>query len=302
MLIDFFQHLRECGLKPSTREFLTLLEALRAGLCPPTVEDFYYLARTSLIKDETQYDRFDLAFGAYFEGVQSLVDLKTAIPEDWLRRMIESSLTPEERAKLSALDWQTLMDSLRKRLEEQQSRHQGGNKWIGTGGTSPFGAYGDNPAGIRIGQDRSRQRSAVKVWDERSFRDYDDTVEFNTRNIKIALRRLRRFAREGAAEELDLPQTLEDPGRNAGLLSIRLRPERRNAVKVLLLLDVGGSMDDHIGEVEALFSAARSEFRHLVSFYFPIACTTTSGARTRVARANASPPSVCCIATTPTIA
>ncbi len=268
MLLDFFYHLRERGLSPSTREFLTLLEALKAGVIGPSVEDFYFLARSTLVKDETQFDRFDAAFGEYFNGVAALVDLKTAIPEDWLRRMIEKALLPEERAKLSALGWDELMETLRKRLEEQQARHQGGNKWIGTGGTSPFGAYGDNPAGIRIGQDRSRQRSAVKVWDERRFRDYDDTVEFNTRNIKVALRRLRRFAREGAAEELDLPHTLEETGKNAGMLSIQMRPERRNAVKVLLLLDVGGSMDDHVEAVEALFSAAKSEFKRLEHFYF----------------------------------
>lgn len=268
MLLDFFYHLRHRGLAPSTREFLTLLEALKAGVIGPSVEDFYHLARATLVKDESKFDRFDAAFGEYFNGVAALVDLTTAIPEDWLRRMIEKTLSPEERAKLSALGWDELMETLRKRLEEQQARHQGGNKWIGTGGTSPFGAYGDNPAGIRIGQDRSRQRSAVKVWDERQFRDYDDTVEFNTRNIKVALRRLRRFAREGALEELDLPHTLEATGKNAGMLSIQMRPERRNAVKVLLLLDIGGSMDDHVEAVEALFSAAKSEFKRLEHFYF----------------------------------
>jgi uncharacterized protein with von Willebrand factor type A (vWA) domain len=268
VLLDFFYHLRARGLAPSTREFLTLLEALRAGVIGPSVEDFYHLARTTLVKDESKFDRFDAAFGEYFNGVAALVDLKSAIPEEWLRRMVEKTLSPEERAKLSALGWEELMETLRKRLEEQQGRHQGGNKWIGTGGTSPFGAYGDNPAGIRIGQDRSRQRSAVKVWDERQFRDYDDTVEFNTRNIKVALRRLRRFAREGAAEELDLPHTLEETGKNAGMLSIQMRPERRNAVKVLLLLDIGGSMDDHVEAVEALFSAAKSEFKRLEHFYF----------------------------------
>ncbi len=268
MLLDFFYHLRHRGLTPSTREFLTLLEALKAGVIGPSVEDFYHLARATLVKDESKFDRFDAAFGEYFNGVAALVDLTTAIPEDWLRRLIEKTLSPEERANLSALGWDELMETLRKRLEEQQARHQGGNKWIGTGGTSPFGAYGDNPAGIRIGQDRSRQRSAVKVWDERQFRDYDDTVEFNTRNIKVALRRLRRFAREGAAEELDLPHTLEETGKNAGMLSIQMRPERRNAVKVLLLLDIGGSMDDHVEAVEALFSAAKSEFKRLEHFYF----------------------------------
>ncbi|MGL5004960.1 MAG: vWA domain-containing protein, partial [Casimicrobium sp.] len=200
--------------------------------------------------------------------VSELVDLKTAIPEDWLKKIVEKMLSPEERAKLEAMDFETLMETLKKRLEEQQGRHQGGNKWIGTGGTSPFGAYGDNPAGIRIGQKESRMRSAVKVWDERQFRDYDDNVDFNTRNINVALRRLRRFAREGAVDELDLPHTLEETGKNAGMLSIQMRPERRNAVKVLLLLDIGGSMDDHIEQVEALFSAAKSEFKRLEHFYF----------------------------------
>jgi len=268
VLIEFFYHLRERGLSSSTREFLTLLEALRAGVIGTNVDDFYHLARATLVKDETQFDRFDLAFAEYFRGAARLIDLQTAIPEDWLRAVLEKTLSPEERHKLAALDWETLMQTLRERLAEQKARHEGGQRWIGTGGTSPFGAYGDNPTGIRIGQDRSRQRSAVKVWDERQFRDYDDTVEVNTRNIKVALRRLRRFAREGSEEELDLPHTLEDTGRNAGVLTIRMRPERRNAVKVLLLLDVGGSMDEHIEQVEALFSATKSEFKRLEHFYF----------------------------------
>jgi uncharacterized protein with von Willebrand factor type A (vWA) domain len=252
MLLDFFYHLRHRGVKPSTREFLTLLEALKEDVISPSIDDFYYLSKATLVKDETKFDRFDFAFAEYFKGVSELVDLKTAIPDEWLRKVVEKMLTPEEREK----------------LKEQQGRHQGGNKWIGTGGTSPFGAYGENPAGIRIGQDKSRNRTAVKVWDERQFRDYDDNVDFNTRNIKVALRRLRRFAREGAVDELDLPHTLEETGKNAGMLSIQMRPERRNAVKVLLLLDIGGSMDDHVEQVEALFSAAKMEFKRLEHFYF----------------------------------
>ena len=200
MLLDFFYHLRHRGVKPSTREFLTLLEALKEDVISPSIDDFYYLSKATLVKDETKFDRFDFAFAEYFKGVSELVDLKTAIPDEWLRKVVEKMLTPEEREKLKALDWNELMETLKKRLEEQQGRHQGGNKWIGTGGTSPFGAYGENPAGIRIGQDKSRNRTAVKVWDERQFRDYDDNVDFNTRNIKVALRRLRRFAREGAVD------------------------------------------------------------------------------------------------------
>ena len=268
MLLDFFYHLRHRGLKPSTREFLTLLEALKADVISPSIDDFYFLSKATLVKDESKFDRYDFAFAEYFKGVSDLVDLKTAIPEDWLKKIVEKMLTPEEREKLKAMDWNELMETLKKRLEEQKERHQGGSKWIGTGGTSPFGAYGENPAGIRIGQDKSRNRSAVKVWDERQFRDYDDNVDFNTRNVKVALRRLRKFAREGAVDELDLPHTLEETGKNAGMLSIQMRPERRNAVKVLLLLDIGGSMDDHVEQVEALFSAAKTEFKRLEHFYF----------------------------------
>jgi uncharacterized protein len=269
MLTDFFFHLRHRGLPISTREYLTLLEALKAGVIGPSIDEFYHLSRTTLVKDEAKFDRFDAAFGEYFKGVLAKVpDLARALPEDWLKKLIEKTLTPEEKSKLDAMDWETLMETLKKRLEEQEKRHQGGSKWIGTGGTSPFGAFGDNPAGIRIGQDRSRQRSAVKVWDQRTYRDYDDNVELNTRTIKVALRRLRKFARTGAAEELDIDGTLTDTVRDGGVLNIRMQPERRNAIKVVLLLDVGGSMDDHIRVVEELFSAAKSEFKYLKHYYF----------------------------------
>jgi hypothetical protein len=269
MLTDFFYHLRLRGLPVSTREYLTLLAALNAGVIGPSIDEFYYLSRTTLVKDETKFDRFDFAFAEYFKGVTAKVpDLARALPEDWLRKLAEKTLSPEDRAKLQALDWQTLMETLKQRLQEQEKRHQGGSKWIGTGGTSPFGAYGDNPAGIRIGQVGSRQRSAVKVWDQRAYRDYDDNIEVNTRTMKIALRRLRKFARTGALDELDIDGTIDDTVHDGGVLNIRMRPERRNAIKVLLLLDVGGSMDDHIRAVEELFSAAKSEFKYLKHYYF----------------------------------
>ncbi|MEN9558832.1 MAG: hypothetical protein RLZZ502_43 [Pseudomonadota bacterium] len=269
VFIDFFYHLKSRGLPVSTREYLTLLEAVKAGVIGSSVDEFYSLSKTALVKDETRFDRFDQAFSEYFSGVAAVpIELLSSLPEEWLRRVLEKNLSPEELKKLEALDWQTLMDTLKQRLEEQKERHQGGNKWIGTGGTSPFGAYGVNPAGVRIGQAASRNRSAVKVWDQRAFRDYDSEQMINARTIKIALRRLRRFARTGALDELDMDGTLRDTARDAGLLNIVMRPERRNAVKVLLLLDVGGSMDDHIREVEEMFSAVKSEFKHLVHFYF----------------------------------
>ncbi len=269
MLIDFFLHLKAAKLPVSTREFLTLLEALEQNVIANSIDDFYFLARTCLIKDEALYDRFNLAFGAYFHGVEGVFDIAAMIPEEWIRKAIEGTLSEEEKARVQALGgWDKLMQTLQRRLEEQRGRHQGGAKWIGTAGTSPFGAYGYNPEGIRIGQEGGRSRSAVKVWDERSFRNLDDSVELNTRNVKIALRRLRRFAREGVPEELDLEATIEGTARNAGWLDLRLIPERRNRVKVLLFLDVGGSMDPHIPVCEELFSAARSEFRHLEYFYF----------------------------------
>ena len=270
MLIRFFFMLREGGVKVSITEFLTLLEVLKQRLAAYSVDEFYYLSRACLVKDEALYDRFDRVFGAHFKGIQQLFgDEVTTIPEEWLRKQLERSLSEEEKAQIQALGgWEKLMETLRQRLAEQDKRHQGGSKWIGTAGTSPFGAYGYNPEGIRIGQEGGRNRRAVKVWDRREFRNLDDSVELGTRNLKVALRRLRRFAREGAADELDLHDTIESTARNAGLLDIRMVPERHNAVKVLLFLDVGGSMDDHVRVCEELFSAARSEFKRLKYFYF----------------------------------
>jgi len=269
MLIGFFLHLKAARLPVSTREFLTLLEALAARVVSLSLDDFYYLARTTLIKDEAQFDRYDLAFAMYFKGVESIFDLRVGIPEEWLRKEFERLLSDEDKAKVEALGgWDKLMETLKKRLEEQKGRHAGGRKWIGTGGTSPFGAYGYNPEGIRIGQESGGNRSAVKVWDERTFRNLDGDVELNTRNIKVALRRLRRFAREGLPEELDMDGTIAGTARNAGYLDLHLVPERRNRVKVLLFLDVGGSMDPHVRVCEELFSATKTEFRHLEYFYF----------------------------------
>ena len=269
MLIGFFLHLKSARLPVSTREFLTLLEALEARVVSLSLDDFYHLARASLIKDEALYDRYDLAFATYFKGVEAIFDIRAEIPEEWLRKEFEKLLSAEDKAKIEALGgWDKLMETFRKRLEEQKGRHAGGRKWIGTGGTSPFGAYGYNPEGIRVGQVGSGNRSAVKVWDERSFRNLDGDVELNTRNIKVALRRLRRFAREGVPEELDIDGTIEGTAKNAGYLDLHLVPERRNRVKVLLFLDVGGSMDPHVTLCEELFSATKTEFRHLEYFYF----------------------------------
>jgi len=270
MLIPFFFLLRDGGLKTSITELLTLLEALDRGLAGESVDDFYLLARAALVKDEAHLDRFDRIFGAYFRGVDdALGDLFEDIPEDWLARQAELHLSEEERALIESLGgFEELMKALEERLNEQQERHEGGNKWIGTAGTSPFGAYGFNPEGVRIGQQSGRNRSAVKVWDKREYRNLDDSVELGTRNIKVALRRLRKFAREGAADQLDLEDTIDKTARNAGLLDIRMVPERHNAVKVLLCLDIGGSMDDHVRVCEELFSASRSEFKHLEYFYF----------------------------------
>ncbi len=269
MLIGFFLHLKAARLPVSTREFLTLLEALEARVVSLSLDDFYHLARAALVKDEAQYDRYDLAFATYFRNVDALFDIRAEIPEEWLRKEFERLLSAEDKAKVEALGgWDKLMETFRQRLEEQKGRHAGGNKWIGTGGTSAFGAYGYNPEGIRAGQLGSGNRSAVKVWDERSFRNLDGDVLLNTRNIKIALRRLRRFAREGVPEELDMDGTIAGTARNAGYLDLHLVPERRNRVKVLLFLDVGGSMDPHIAVCEELFSATRTEFRHLEHFYF----------------------------------
>ncbi|MGB5245835.1 MAG: VWA domain-containing protein [Woeseia sp.] len=270
MLIPFFFLLREGGLKPSITELLALLGALDAGLAEQSIDDFYYLARATLVKDETKFDRFDRIFAAYFQGADdSLRDLRQALPDDWLQKQAELMLSDEERAQIEAMGgFDKLMEALRERLDEQKERHEGGNKWIGTAGTSPFGAYGFNPEGVRIGQQGSRHRSAVKVWDKREYRNLDDTLELGTRNIKMALRKLRKFAREGAADQLDLDDTIDKTARNAGFLDIRMVPERHNAVKVLLCLDVGGSMDDHVRVCEEMFSAARSEFKHLEYYYF----------------------------------
>lgn len=270
MLIKFFFMLREGGLKVSVTELLTLLEALQSGVAGHSVDDFYYLSRAALVKDESHFDRFDRVFAAHFQGVEDLFeDVSGDIPDEWLRRQVELMLSEEERAQIEALGgFDELMQALRERLAEQDERHEGGKKWIGTGGTSPFGAYGYNPEGVRIGQQGSGHRRGVKVWDKREYRNLDDSVELGTRNIKIALRRLRKFAREGAADQLDLDDTIDKTARNAGLLDIRMVPERHNAVKVLLCLDVGGSMDDHVKACEEMFSAARTEFKHLEYFYF----------------------------------
>jgi len=270
MLTEFFFTLRKGGLKPSITELLTLLQAMQSDLAGKSAEDFYYLSRACLVKDESQFDQFDRLFGAYFHGVENaLQDLFAEIPDDWIRRQAELMLSEEERQQIAAMGgFEKLMEALRERLEEQDERHQGGSKWIGTAGTSPFGAYGYNPEGVRIGQHGSRNRSAVKVWDRREYRNLDDQIELGTRNIKIALRKLRKFAREGAADQLDLNDTIDKTARNAGLLDIRMVPERHNAIKVLLCLDIGGSMDDHVRICEEIFSAARSEFKHLEYFYF----------------------------------
>ncbi|WP_332672492.1 vWA domain-containing protein [Aromatoleum sp.] len=268
MLIDFFLHLKASKLKVSTSEFLTLLEGLRDGVCGHSMEDFYFYARTCLVKDESFYDRFDAAFGAYFKGVTEIPGLETELPEEWLRAMMKRHLSPEDKAKLEKLGWDKLMEEFRKRLDEQKERHQGGSKWIGTGGKSPFGNGGYHPEGIRVGGESAGNRTAIKVWEKREYRNLDDSVELGTRNIKVALRRLRRFAREGAADELDLDGTIAATARNAGWLDLMMRPERHNAVKVLLFLDVGGSMDDHVKVCEELFSACRGEFKHLEYFYF----------------------------------
>jgi uncharacterized protein with von Willebrand factor type A (vWA) domain len=270
MLVRFFFLLRGAGVPVSITELLTLLEALKAGLGELSAERFYYLARTCLVKDERYYDRFDQAFAAHFKGAEDLFAvLQQELPEDWLAKMAEREFTDAEKAQIEALGgWDKLMETLKQRLEEQKERHQGGSKWIGTAGTSPFGAHGFNPEGVRIGQDRSRNRSAVKVWDKREFANLDDRVELGTRNIKIALRRLRRFARRGAPDELALSDTIDATARSGGWLDIKMQAERRNVVKVLLLLDIGGSMDDHVKTCEELFSAARSEFKHLEHYYF----------------------------------
>ncbi|TDE40721.1 vWA domain-containing protein [Antarcticimicrobium sediminis] len=272
MFLPFFENLRKSGIPVSLREYLSFLEGVKAGLVTYDVEAFYYLARTAMVKDERNLDKFDRAFSASFEGLEQItldqVLEAVDLPADWLEKMAEKHLSAEEKAEIEALGgFDKLMETLRERLKEQQGRHQGGNKWVGTAGTSPFGAYGYNPEGVRIGQKESRHQRAVKVWDKREFKNLDDTVELGTRNIKVALKRLRRWAREGANEELDLDGTIRATAEH-GYLDVKTRPERHNAVKVLLFLDIGGSMDPHIKVVEELFSAARTEFKHLEYFYF----------------------------------
>ena len=269
MLIDFFLHLRHAKLPVSIKEYLLLLEAMREHVIGPSIDDFYYLSRATLVKDERNFDKFDKAFAAYFKGVQAIPGIDIDLPLEWLKRQFQREFTAEEKAAIEAMGGlDKLMERLRELLEEQKERHQGGSKWIGTNGTSPFGNGGYNPEGIRIGGPSSGNRTAVKVWEQRAYRDYDDQVELGTRNIKVALRRLRKFAREGAEEELDLDDTIASTARNAGYLDIRMVPERHNTIKVLMLLDVGGTMDDHIKQTEELFSAAKSEFKHLEFYYF----------------------------------
>jgi uncharacterized protein with von Willebrand factor type A (vWA) domain len=269
MFITFFHELRQAGIPVSVKEYLTLMQAMSADIAETRVENFYYLSRAALVKDERDLDRFDRVFGAVFKGLEALGDtLTAAIPAEWLRAVSERVLTEEEKAEIEALGgWDKIMEELRKRLKEQSGRHEGGSKWIGTAGTSPYGAYGYNPEGVRIGQDENRNFRAVKVWDKREFRDLDDRVELGTRNIKVALRRLRQFARAGAPDELDLESTIRSTA-HRGWLDLAFRPERRNTVKVLLFFDVGGSMDWHIKACEELFSAARTEFKHMEYFYF----------------------------------
>lgn len=270
MLLGLFNEMRAAKVPVSVRELLDLIRALKHHVVFADMDEFYYLARTVMVKDERHFDKFDRAFGAYFNGLQNLDQLLEAlIPEDWLRKEFEKMLTDEEREQIKSLGGlDKLIEEFKKRLEEQKERHEGGNKWIGTGGTSPFGSGGYNPEGIRVGDAGKRQGRAAKVWDQREYKNLDDQVELGTRNIKVALRRLRKFARQGAAEELDIDGTIDHTARDAGLLNIQMRPERRNAVKLLLLFDIGGSMDAHIKVCEELFSACRTEFKHLEYFYF----------------------------------
>jgi uncharacterized protein with von Willebrand factor type A (vWA) domain len=270
VLTELFYKLRKVQIPVSITEYLTLMSALEARVAGFSIDDFYYLSRAALVKDERYFDRFDQVFGEHFRGQEMLFDqIIGEVPMEWLRKQKELNLTAEEKAQIEAMGgWDKLMEALRQRLEEQKKAHHGGNRMIGTGGTSPFGAHGYNPEGVRMGQDEGRNGRAVKVWDRREYRNLDDQVELGTRNIKLALRQLRRFAREGAAEELDLDDTIRSTARNAGLLDIKMVPERHNAIKVLLFLDVGGSMDPYVRICEELFSAARAEFKHLEHYYF----------------------------------
>ncbi len=269
MLIEFFLKLKDGGVPVSIKEFLMLLQGFEKQVIFGSVEDFYYLSRTCLVKDEKYFDRFDRVFSAYFKGIIDVEGIAAQIPEEWLRKLAERHLTEEEKKLVESLGgWEKLMETLKKRLEEQKGRHQGGSKWIGTAGTSPFGAYGYNPEGVRIGQQESRHRRAVKVWDQREYKNLDDSVELGTRNLKVALRKLRKFARTGSPDELDMEDTIRSTAKNAGWLDLKMVPERHNAVKVLLFFDIGGSMDDHIRVCEQLFSATRTEFKHMEYFYF----------------------------------
>jgi uncharacterized protein with von Willebrand factor type A (vWA) domain len=267
MLIGFFFSLRDAKVPVTIKEFLTLLEALEKNVIAPSLDEFYYLARLTLVKDEAHFDKFDRAFGSYFKGIAAVFDAKAEIPLDWLIKRLERELTPEQKAQLQKLGYDKLMDRLQQLLQEQKERHEGGSKWIGTGGTSPFGHGGTNPEGIRIGG-KGGNRTAVKVWEQRTYKDYDSERELGVRNIKVALRRLRRFARTGAAEELALDDTIRSTANNAGWLDIKMQPERKNRIKVLMLLDVGGTMDDHIERTEELFSAAKTEFKNMEFLYF----------------------------------
>ncbi|OGB22184.1 MAG: hypothetical protein A3I66_17565 [Burkholderiales bacterium RIFCSPLOWO2_02_FULL_57_36] len=267
MLIDFFFTLKDAKIPVSIKEFLILLEAMQKNVINPSLDDFYFLSRMTLVKDEAHYDKFDKAFGLYFKGIEAVFDKNPEIPLDWLMKRMERELTPEQKAAIEKFGYDKLMDRLKELLKEQKERHEGGNKWIGTGGTSPFGNGGQNPEGIRIGGEGGN-RTAVKVWEARAYRDYDSERELGTRNIKIALRRLRKFAREGAEEELALDDTIRATANNAGYLDIRMQPERKNNIKVLMLLDVGGTMDDHIARTEELFSASKTEFKNMEFYYF----------------------------------
>ncbi|WP_413459698.1 vWA domain-containing protein [Herbaspirillum huttiense] len=267
MLIDFFYTVKQAGVPASIKEFLTLLEVMDKQVISPSLDEFYFLSRLTLVKDEAHFDKFDRAFGAYFKGIETIFEKRPEIPLEWLVKQLQRDLTPEQKAAIEKFGYDKLMDRLKQLLEEQKERHEGGSKWIGTGGVSPFGHGGFNPEGIRIGG-KGGQRSAVKVWEEREYKDYDGERELGTRNIKVALRRLRRFAREGLDEELALDDTIRATASNAGYLDIRMQPERKNKIKVLMLFDVGGSMDDHIARTEELFSAARTEFKNMEFFYF----------------------------------
>jgi uncharacterized protein with von Willebrand factor type A (vWA) domain len=267
VLIDFFFTLKDAKIPVSIKEFLTLLEAMQQGVVGNSVDEFYFLSRTILVKDEANYDKFDGAFGLYFKGINTIFEKHPEIPLDWLKKRLGRELSDEQRAALEKFGYDKLMDRLQQLLDEQKERHEGGNRWIGTGGTSPFGNGGDNPEGIRIGG-KSERRSAVKVWEARAFKDYDTERELGTRNIKVALRRLRKFARQGHEEELALDATIKATANNAGYLDIKMQPERKNNIKVLMLFDVGGSMDDHIAQIEELFSAAKTEFKNMEFYYF----------------------------------